>query len=203
MLLSELLTPDRVRVPLQGASKEALLEELVGVLRDSGALADADAVLGAVRERERVLSTGVGSGVAIPHGKSESAPELAMAAGVTGAGSARSPKRGSVDGSVAGAVAVAGGPLLFVLTALVTGPLSEEFGWRGYAQPRLRRRFSPLVTSLVLGVCGSTEPCWATHSSLAVASEPCTSTTRSPRPIVVACTSSGGGRAGGGGGRVT
>ena len=85
MLLSELLTRERVRVPLQGASKEALLEELVGVLRDAGALADAEAVLGAVRERERVLSTGVGSGVAIPHGKSESAPALAMAAGVTGA----------------------------------------------------------------------------------------------------------------------
>ncbi|HEX2078959.1 MAG TPA: PTS sugar transporter subunit IIA [Longimicrobium sp.] len=85
MLLSELLTRERVRVPLRSASKEALLEELVGVLRDSGALADAEAVLGAVRERERVLSTGVGSGVAIPHGKSESAPTLAMAAGVTGA----------------------------------------------------------------------------------------------------------------------
>ena len=85
MLLSELLSRERVRVPLRSASKEALLEELVGVLRDAGALADAEAVLGAVRERERVLSTGVGSGVAIPHGKSESAPELAMAAGVTGA----------------------------------------------------------------------------------------------------------------------
>ena len=84
MLLSELLTPERVRVPLRGASKEALLEELVGVLRDCGAVADAGVVLGAVRARERVLSTGVGSGVAIPHGKAESVPALAMAAGVTG-----------------------------------------------------------------------------------------------------------------------
>lgn len=84
MLLSELLTPERVRVPLRGASKEALLEELVGVLRESGAVDDADAVLGAVRRREQVLSTGVGSGVGIPHGKTESVPALAMAAGVTG-----------------------------------------------------------------------------------------------------------------------
>lgn len=83
MLLSELLTPERVRVPLRGASKEALLEELVGVLREAGAVDDAGAVLSAVRERERVLSTGVGSGVAIPHGKAESVPALAMAAGVT------------------------------------------------------------------------------------------------------------------------
>lgn len=83
MLLSELLTPDRVRVPLRGDSKAALLEELVGVLRDSGAVADTAAVLDAVLAREAVLSTGVGSGVAIPHGKSDRASELAMVAGVT------------------------------------------------------------------------------------------------------------------------
>jgi mannitol/fructose-specific phosphotransferase system IIA component (Ntr-type) len=85
VLLSELLTPDRVRVPLQGASKQALLHELVTVLADAGAVQDAAAVLDAVRAREQVLSTGVGSGVAIPHGKSDRAPRLVMAAGVTGA----------------------------------------------------------------------------------------------------------------------
>ncbi len=83
MLLTELLTPDRVRVPLRAASKDALLEELVAVLRDAGAIGDAEGVLRAVRDRERVLSTGVGSGVAIPHGKSEAVPQLAMAAGLT------------------------------------------------------------------------------------------------------------------------
>jgi mannitol/fructose-specific phosphotransferase system IIA component (Ntr-type) len=83
LLLSELLTPDRVRVPLRGTSKAALLRELVEVLRESGAVADADAVLDAVRAREQVLSTGVGSGVGIPHGKSDRAPHLVMAAGVT------------------------------------------------------------------------------------------------------------------------
>lgn len=83
MLLSELLTPDRVRVPLRGDSKEALLEELVEVLGSAGAITGPEQVLQAVRERERVLSTGVGSGVAIPHGKSEGARQLSMAAGVT------------------------------------------------------------------------------------------------------------------------
>jgi fructose PTS system EIIBC or EIIC component len=83
VLLSELLTPDRVRVPLRGSSKQALLEELVGVLAQAGAVADAGEVLRAVRAREQVLSTGVGSGVAIPHGKCGAVPALAMAAGVT------------------------------------------------------------------------------------------------------------------------
>lgn len=38
-------------------------------------------ILRAVREREAVLSTGIGNGVAIPHGKSTVVPELRMAAG--------------------------------------------------------------------------------------------------------------------------
>jgi mannitol/fructose-specific phosphotransferase system IIA component (Ntr-type) len=82
VLLSELLNPQRVKVPLEGATKDALLTELVGVLHGVGAVVDADEVLRAVRAREEVLSTGIGSGVAIPHGKSNAAPELAMAAGV-------------------------------------------------------------------------------------------------------------------------
>jgi len=82
VLLTELLNLQRVKVPLRGDSKDALLEELVGVLHAGGAVSDPAEVLKAVRAREQVLSTGIGSGVAIPHGKSNAAPELAMAAGV-------------------------------------------------------------------------------------------------------------------------
>jgi len=82
VLLSELLTPERVRVALEARTKDGVIEELVGVLRDTGAVGDAEGVLRAVRQREEVLSTGVGSGVAIPHGKSDGVAELAMAAGV-------------------------------------------------------------------------------------------------------------------------
>lgn len=83
MLLSELLTPDQILVPLKGTTKEELLRELVAVLHRSGAVSDPDAVLHSVMERERVLSTGIGSGVAIPHGKSDRVEKLAVAAGVT------------------------------------------------------------------------------------------------------------------------
>lgn len=82
MLLSQLLTPERIKVPLEGRTKDELLEELVQVLRDSG-VRDTPGVLRAVREREQVLSTGIGGGVAIPHGKSDSVGELMVVAGVT------------------------------------------------------------------------------------------------------------------------
>lgn len=52
---------------------------------------------------------------------------------------------------VAQQVSTLAGLLGFAATALVAGPLSEEFGWRGHAQPRLLRRFSPARTVVVLG----------------------------------------------------
>lgn len=83
MLLTELLSAERVRVPLAARTKDAALEELVGVLHQSGAVADPQAVLRAVRQREEQLSTGIGGGVAIPHGKADGVRGLAMAAGVS------------------------------------------------------------------------------------------------------------------------
>lgn len=45
--------------------------------------------------------------------------------------------------------------------ALVTGPLAEEFGWRGYLQQRLLFRFAPFWTALVVGGLW-----WAWHFAL-------------------------------------
>lgn len=82
-LLSEILSLPRVKVPLEATTKAELLRELVDVLAEDGCARDADAVLRVVREREDVLSTGIGHGVALPHGKSDACPELCIAAGVT------------------------------------------------------------------------------------------------------------------------
>jgi mannitol/fructose-specific phosphotransferase system IIA component (Ntr-type) len=81
VLLTDLLSPERIRIPLTAHSKEELLRELVGVVTGSDRKEDQDDVLRAVREREAVLSTGIGHGVAIPHGKSPAIDELRMAAG--------------------------------------------------------------------------------------------------------------------------
>ena len=81
MLLTDLLSPERIKIPLTAVSKEELLRELVDVVTGSDRKEDQDDVLRAVREREAVLSTGIGHGVAIPHGKSSAIGELRMAAG--------------------------------------------------------------------------------------------------------------------------
>jgi len=42
-------------------------------------------------------------------------------------------------------------PVFFIIT-IVGGPLGEEFGWRGFALPRLQEKWGPLVASLVIGI---------------------------------------------------
>ena len=82
MLLSELLAPSRVRVPLKSQTKDELLRELVELAAGERDAAVVHSMLESVREREQVLSTGIGGGVAIPHGKTPLIDELVVAAGV-------------------------------------------------------------------------------------------------------------------------
>jgi mannitol/fructose-specific phosphotransferase system IIA component (Ntr-type) len=80
LLLTELLTPDRIRVPISAGDKPGALRELVEFLA-AGTGASPDDILPAVMERERVLSTGIGYGIAIPHAKTAAVSQLHLVAG--------------------------------------------------------------------------------------------------------------------------
>ena len=82
MILSQILQPNCVKVPVEGKNKEAVITELVDLLDAQGLLSDRDAVLDAVMTRERTQSTGTGAGIAIPHGKCKAVKELVMAIGI-------------------------------------------------------------------------------------------------------------------------
>lgn len=81
MKLATLLTPERIRVPIEAAEKTGVITELVDVLAEAGALADRESTLEAVLKREAERTTGIGYGLAIPHGKSDGCDELVIAAG--------------------------------------------------------------------------------------------------------------------------
>lgn len=81
MELSKLLTPDRIRIPLQAGDKMAVITELIDLLAERGALLNRDAALESVLKREAERTTGIGYGLAIPHGKSDGCDRLVMAAG--------------------------------------------------------------------------------------------------------------------------
>jgi mannitol/fructose-specific phosphotransferase system IIA component (Ntr-type) len=82
VLLTELLTPDRVVVPLAARDKAGVIAELTRhlVARSGGEYAE---VLEAIEERENVLSTGIGFGVAIPHARSSAVRELSVVCGLS------------------------------------------------------------------------------------------------------------------------
>lgn len=83
MLLTEILKPDRVVVPLTAGDKRGVIAELARVLVERAGGSSVDEVLAAIEERESVLSTGIGFGVAIPHARCAAVRELTMVGGVT------------------------------------------------------------------------------------------------------------------------
>ena len=83
MKLTQILLPDCIKVPLESSDKESAITELVDLLDSQGLLLNRDVVLDAVMTREKTRSTGIGSGIAIPHGKCKATKELIMAVGIT------------------------------------------------------------------------------------------------------------------------
>ena len=77
-----------VSVDLKAQNKEGVIRELVELLIGSGAIRDKDVqkLVQILLKRESLGSTGIGQGVAIPHGKSDCVAKLVAAFGVSRAG---------------------------------------------------------------------------------------------------------------------
>ncbi len=83
MMLTRILQLTCIKVPLMGTDKDSVITELVDILAENGLLQNKQAASEAVFTRERTRSTGIGSGIAIPHGKTSAVRELVMAMGIT------------------------------------------------------------------------------------------------------------------------
>ena len=81
MKLTEILNPKAIKVPLAATDKTQAITELVDLLAQNELVADRDALLQAVLTREATASTGIGRGLAVPHGKSPACDRLVMAIG--------------------------------------------------------------------------------------------------------------------------
>lgn len=84
MILTEILQPMSIKAPLESKDKESAIAELIDTLAASGQLTDKAGTFEAVMAREQQRSTGIGSGIAIPHGKCSCVKELVMAIGIAG-----------------------------------------------------------------------------------------------------------------------
>jgi fructose-specific phosphotransferase system IIA component len=81
MNLLDILSAKSVIVGLQGESKDDIIRELVDSLEEGTAITDREKVLQSVLDREKIMSTGIGDGIAIPHGKSDAVVTLSAALG--------------------------------------------------------------------------------------------------------------------------
>ena len=81
MKLTDVLTADLVKAPLEATSKQAAINELIDLLASRGRVKNAGALKEAVWTREQTRSTGIGLGLAIPHGKSPGVENIAIAIG--------------------------------------------------------------------------------------------------------------------------
>lgn len=77
-----ILDIDCIELKLRSREKEKIILELIEMLHQSGKFNDKQAVMRAVLEREKSMSTGMQHGIAIPHGRSEGANELCVAVGL-------------------------------------------------------------------------------------------------------------------------
>jgi len=86
MKLSDLINEEAISTSLKSTTKEDVIKELVGLLERAHNISPGGEILKKVAERERTMSTGIGHGVAIPHGKSESISSMFACCGISTAG---------------------------------------------------------------------------------------------------------------------
>lgn len=83
MRIHDLLDESVVKVRLESIDKEECFEEMIDLLVRSGRVTDRHGALEAILHREEQGTTGIGQGIAIPHGKHPSITGLVAALGVS------------------------------------------------------------------------------------------------------------------------
>jgi fructose-specific phosphotransferase system IIA component len=83
MKISDILTDDMVVTGLEGGGKEEIINAMIDLVARSPKVLDAERVRTAIFEREKIMSTGVGNGFAIPHGKTDAVSDIVAAFAVT------------------------------------------------------------------------------------------------------------------------
>jgi PTS system fructose-specific IIC component len=84
--ISEILLQPAIILDLKAKEKVEAIKELSAVLIEQGIVTDADEFFNAILKRENLESTGIGSGVAIPHARTKAVKNIILAFGRSQAG---------------------------------------------------------------------------------------------------------------------
>jgi len=83
MKVFELLDENFILTDFKSEDKTEIINELIDLYSDNKKVNDIEKVRAAVLDREKIMSTGVGKGFAIPHGKSDAVNDVIAAFGKT------------------------------------------------------------------------------------------------------------------------
>jgi len=83
MKISDILSTDVIAVNLDTADKEDAIKKVIDLAAKSGKILDVEKVSKTIFEREKLVSTGVGKGFAIPHGKTDAIDDVVAAFAIT------------------------------------------------------------------------------------------------------------------------
>ena len=83
MTLMDVLDKNLIQVPLKHSTKDEIIAELVDLLVAHRPALDRDGILKAVIDRERMGSTGLADGIAIPHAKTAAIDRVSVAIGIS------------------------------------------------------------------------------------------------------------------------
>ena len=86
MKISEILDKRAIKIGMTAITKEETLKELVKILAQVEDIGDPDGIVKALVERENLGSTGIGQGIAIPHGKTDKVKRLIAVLGISKSG---------------------------------------------------------------------------------------------------------------------
>ncbi len=81
MKILDILAVDSIVPELRGRTKRLVLEELIDAVKQNKPHIDRDRLMRVLLERERLGSTGIGDGIAIPHGKLKDIDDLVLSFG--------------------------------------------------------------------------------------------------------------------------
>ena len=81
-----LLSEEFIVQPMHATDREGVLRELLHPLRKHHLISSSEKCLETILKRERRMSTGIGKGVALPHGLSSTVADIAMVVGISGEG---------------------------------------------------------------------------------------------------------------------
>jgi PTS system fructose-specific IIC component len=82
-MLSDYLTESGILLDITGDSKSEILSKLVAILADMGAINNNAEIIKTLEEREKLKTTGIGSGIAIPHCKSSEVEKVHVVIGIS------------------------------------------------------------------------------------------------------------------------